>query len=109
MGAHRAMWMAMRGPIPSGMCVCHRCDTPRCVKPSHLFLATSQENTADKVAKGRQATGERINSKVTPDQVREIRKLHDLGLSIYDIAPKFGIGKSAVGYIVSRTYWKHIK
>jgi hypothetical protein len=55
--AHRAAYEVANGPIPSGMQVCHRCDTPACVRLDHLFLGTGADNMADKVAKGRQAKG----------------------------------------------------
>lgn len=61
--AHRAIWEIARGPIPSGMCVCHRCDVPGCINIDHLFLATIQGNTADKVQKGRQARGAQLKNK----------------------------------------------
>ncbi len=41
--AHR-LW---RGPIPAGLCVLHRCDTPPCIRPDHLFLGTRVDNALD--------------------------------------------------------------
>jgi hypothetical protein len=51
--AHRASWIAMRGPIPPGIFVCHHCDTPECVNPNHLFLGTAKDNAQDFAVKAR--------------------------------------------------------
>lgn len=62
-GAHRVAYVLGSGhPIPQGMFVCHHCDNPVCCNPSHLFIGTHQDNVDDKVAKGRQARGERMTA-----------------------------------------------
>ena len=60
--AHRVAYELTNGPIPEDLCVLHRCDTPPCVNPSHLFLGTPADNAADRNAKGRQARGAKHSS-----------------------------------------------
>lgn len=51
--AHRVAYRLTYGPIGI-LLVMHRCDNPRCVRPSHLRLGTHQDNALDMHAKGRQ-------------------------------------------------------
>ncbi len=64
---HRLSWELANGPIPAGLSVLHRCDTPACVNPDHLFVGTTQDNITDKVAKGRQAKGDSHGSRLHPE------------------------------------------
>ena len=51
---HRFAWTLANGPIPEGMHVLHHCDNPPCCDTEKcLFLGTPNDNSADKVAKGR--------------------------------------------------------
>lgn len=74
MGAHRIAYALLRGPIPAGMCVCHKCDNPPCCNPDHLFLGTPGDNVRDARSKKRMCHGEAHPcARLTSQQVKEIR------------------------------------
>ena len=110
MYTHRVSWTIHNGEIPDGAQVLHKCDTPPCVNPDHLFLGTNRDNVDDKIAKGRVPLGEQASgSKLTQKQVLEIRKLHAEGLlSQGQLGRNYGVSDVTINNIVHRRQWKHI-
>lgn len=108
--AHRFSWFLSNGAIPAGKLVLHRCDNPACVNPSHLFLGSHLDNSADKLAKGRgrwnPAKGEACGaSKLSSVQVAEIRSVNGTNASI---GLRFNISRRAVSDIKNGKTWAHL-
>ena len=122
--AHRVAWEMANGPIPKGLWVCHKCDNPPCVNPSHLFLGTPKRNAADRHSKGRSATGDDSGARTRPDvrprgeshtsailtenDVRMIRNRHAAGETFAALGREFGVSNVAVRSAVTRKSWAHV-
>lgn len=114
--AHRVAWTLINGPIPNGLCVCHRCDNPACCNPSHLWLGTASDNNKDRDGKGRTVPPQRVcdhgkfsrgskhgMSKLTEDDILAI--LADNRPQTV-IAAAYGVHSSNINHIKRGRTWR---
>lgn len=114
--AHRISYILYNGDFDRSLFVCHSCDNPKCVNPKHLWLGTTQDNTEDRKIKGRGSKsnypifyGEKNpKSKLTKDQVIEIRNLHKNGMKYSEIANLYPVSGENIRDICLFNTWKNI-
>lgn len=107
--AHRLVIEIEHGPIPKGIFVCHHCDNPPCVNPTHLFFGTALENNRDRDAKGRGAHfNVQPQFKLTEETVREIRRRSINGERTRDLALRFGVTRGAINSLLRGKSWTRV-
>lgn len=107
--AHRVSYSTFVGPIPDGLWVLHRCDTPACVNPEHLFIGTAKDNAADKEAKGRsnRPCGAKHHSATHSERfVWAVRRLDKAGVPIKHLAEMYGHSYGAMHQLCRGNGWK---
>lgn len=103
---HRVMWTLLRGAIPDGLQVLHRCDNPICSNPDHLFLGTQAENVADMLQKGRQSLMGAM--RLSDLDVKTIRWLASQGTQQKDLASAYCIHPVYISQIVRRVSRRNV-
>lgn len=108
---HRFSWELSNGAIPQGLCLLHRCDTPACVNPDHLFLGTNLDNVTDMILKGRarHARGDTHGrSKLREDYIPAIRCMAHEGWPQKSIARQFGVSVHTLKDLLHGKTWKSV-
>ncbi len=107
--AHQTSWILHSGEIPAGLFVCHHCDNPKCVNPSHLFVSDNDGNMKDAHEKGRCIGEGHYAAVLTESDVKLMRHLRETeGTRYIDLAARFRVHKQTVAGIIRRERWQHI-
>lgn len=93
---HRWSYRQHKGEIPAGMEVDHLCRNRLCMNPDHLEAVMPVTNVRRSRA-----------TKLTPEQVREIRALSDT-LSNREIAARFGVHRITIHDIIQGRSWRDV-
>lgn len=101
--ASRVSWTIANGPVPDGMHVLHSCDNGMCVRPDHLHLGDHATNMAEMSYRRRVNT-----TKLTPEQVVEIRARLSAGESGAALAREYGVVKSTIYWIRDGKTWRSV-
>jgi hypothetical protein len=100
--AHRAAFAAHNGEMPKEGMVCHACGVGLCVRPGHLYLGDAASNGFD-MAVMQSGTG-----KLRPDQVTALRLDYMSGVSLDQIASKYGVAYGTVYPVVVGKSYRHV-
>lgn len=111
---HRRV-LQIQGRLSDTEQACHKCDTPRCVNPDHLFAGTMSDNILDAVRKGRHRHGHTIlcgeahpHARLTIEKVREARCLHAAGWTNAALARRYGMSETAMKRATLGLNWKGV-
>lgn len=100
--ASRFAYHLANGDIPEDLEVLHRCDTPACCNPAHLFLGTHIQNMQDKLNKGRPNGGG--PARVTLRTRELVKAMYALGYKWKKITELTGASPVTISRILKGRY-----
>lgn len=109
--AHRFALRAEGVRVDADADVCHTCDNPPCVNPSHLFVGTAQTNNDDMWNKARATVIRRRGTaqnqaKLTDEKAAEIRALWATGdWKQRDLADIYGVSQRLIWNVIHAKNW----
>jgi len=103
---HRHIFRILVGEIPENICVCHKCDNPKCINPDHLFLGTKLENNHDKINKGRARTTSLRKIPMDKKSIKQVIELSMRGLSYPKIGEQMGITGQWAGQLALKNGYR---
>ncbi len=108
--AHRVSYLLFNGDIKKGLFVCHSCDRPSCINPTHLWIGTNQDNIKDMFSKNRKShVGEKNTRAILKEkEVKCIKIQLTNGHKINDIAKKYKVSRPVIEKIKYGYTWKHL-
>ena len=112
--AHRISYELAYGEIPRDLMICHHCDNPPCVNPTHLFCGTNSDNMKDAFRKGRghiyslwRKGEQHPRAKLTQELVGRIRREYEWWkVTQKELAKRYGISQSQIRRIIHWKQWK---
>lgn len=116
--AHRVAWRIGRNRKPGRWRIRHRCDTPGCCNPSHLFRGTQKQNIQEASRRGRMVRSHAPNplvqgesnghAKLTEARVRWARRNSGkIPLSV--MCKKLGVTLGTISPAINGKTWRHVK
>lgn len=105
---HRLILEAFKGPCPEGLECRHRDGNPANNRPSNLFWGTRSENIRDRIRHGKSAnwSGSKHGEvKLDDDKARAIYMLRARGVTLKEIARKFGVSTATVWSVSKGRTW----
>lgn len=112
--AHRVAYMLEVGD-PEDQNVLHHCDNRVCCNPAHLYAGEQSDNWQDAVDRDRLADGqvfsngeEHPKSKLTADEVAEIKEKLSEGATQTELAEEYGVSRPTVTHIDRGNTWNHV-